>query len=148
MHVQGSPNHLLKSFLLKLQLCGWLLCCQWAAVPGSPLLEGIIGSKLDSTAVEHDAILGTSQFFTEGKPVVGELLRRAFYSAEAEKCLRIFVRNKSCVLHAGSSTTPGAVNFWSPMLPSAQVCLQLALLLPEQKPIKLCQIPRETWGDF
>lgn len=43
--------------------------------------------------------------------MVGELLRRAFYASEAEKCLRISVRNTSCVLHAGSSTTPDAVNF-------------------------------------
>lgn len=43
--------------------------------------------------------------------MVGELLRRAFCTAEAEKCLRIFIRNTSCVLHTGSSTTPDAVNF-------------------------------------
>lgn len=42
--------------------------------------------------------------------MVGGLPGRAFYAAEAEKCLRILVRNTSCVLHAGSSTTPDAVN--------------------------------------
>lgn len=34
------------------------------------------------------------------------------------------------------------------MLPAAQVCLHLALLLPEQKPIKLCRIPKRDLRRF
>lgn len=134
VHVQSSLNRLLISFLLKSHLCGWLLCSLWALrttarVP--PLGEDYRMKAGWCCGIIWCGIVcyfRNISIFQRGK-TSGRLAVWVLCATKAKKELWECLEEIQVALHAASSTVPNVIKFWSPVLPTAQLCLQFALLL-------------------